>query len=802
MKKSVYILFFLRLFFYFSVISLLFIHPGISVSFDRIGVIQWLLIIPLLTVLAFLPEQIIKLRSRLILSLSLLVVLSLIANLSVLVFLQFLAVGFTSYALTFLLFHHPKAPGYSRMAKIAVLEPFFLAWVCLRLLAFSRSGEDIAGQSVALTQFILVWTAVVFLLHSVVIYLCIYPKSCDKVWREGGVLLLGASSALIILLVVLPVDFVRNTIIENLVSEKIPERIRSSDTDRGIPKRGNGRRTLPRGDGGQRPELRGLSEYNWSSRGGGSEDQRQYLVMVVASEKEPIYMGNMFRGQLDPEMGFIANPGEQLNNLVNQRFFVTWTNSEAESDLGREKQEVFSLSTLPQKYLPYRPVAIDPTILSDNAGPLRYIHQVVSNTHIGDPLELVNTPMRHLTDWEKIALAPYLEIPLYENDKREFLAYLNNALETWKNDRETIIGRDRYLREIFSNKRNVQNKPSEQDEQYGMDEQNEWYDGHEYDQYETDEQESGGNEYLEKIIALLVSFSEYQYNLNYDDDHSIASLKEFIVNSKEGDCVEFSNTLALLGRLAGIPSRVVTGYLAAESLQTPAHIRGLSVLRSGIPALQQFPFDKLFMVTNTHGHSWTQFYIPDYGWLDFESTAFSMPPMGMGDFNNWDVVIPLLDENRTFSQVRKFPWQAAGKAALTLIILAVICLYALRYIREIVLSFGAQKGGRAGARSLYLLLLARLAADGQPIKPASKTAHEYSQLFYTKKGSTEKNPHFKTFAEIYSELRWRDFASPEETEERFLLLKQEYHNILNSTRRRGMLHGIKRIFSLRGLAYL
>ena len=771
MKKSVYLLFFLRLFFYFSVITLLFIHPGISVSFDRIGIIQWLLIIPLQTVIAFLPDQVIKLRSKLILSLSLLAVLSLIASVSIIVVIQFFAVGFTSYALTFLLFHHPKKPGYVRMAKIAVLEPFFLAWVCLRLLALSRSGEEIAGQTVALTQFILVWTAVVFLLHSVVIYLCIYPKSCDTVWREGGVLLLGAASALVVLLVVLPVDFVRKPIIENLVSEKIPERMRSSDSDRGIPKRGGGsRRTLPRGEGGQRPELRGLSEYNWHSRGESSEDQRQYLVMVVASEREPIYLGNTFRGQLDPEMGFIASPGEPLNNLVNQRFFVTWINSEEETDLGREKQEVFSLSTLPQKYLPYRPVAIDPTILSDNAGPLRYIHQVVSNTHFGDPLNLVNTPTRHFTDWEKNVLAPYLEVPLHENDKQVFSEYLNNALEMWQRNREEIIGSDRYLQEIFSN--------------------------------ETDEQENGGNEYLEKIIALLVSFSQYQYNLNYDDDHSIDSLKEFIANSKEGDCVEFSNTLALLGRLSGIPSRVVTGYLAAEGLQTIAHIRGLYTLRSGIPALQQFPFDHLFMVTNTHGHSWTQFYIPDYGWLDFEATAFSIPPIGMGDFNNWDVVIPLLDENRTFSQVRKFPWQAAGKAALALLITAVVCLYAIRYIREIVLSAGVQRGDRAGARSLYLLLLARLAADGQPIKPASKTAHEYSQLFYTKKGSTEKNPHFKTFAEIYSELRWRDFASPDEMEERFLLLKQEYQNILNSTRRCGLIHGIKRIFSLRGLAYL
>jgi hypothetical protein len=772
MKKSLIILFCLRLFFYFSVIALILIHPGITVSFDRIGIVQWFVIIPLMAVLPFIPEQKIKHRTRIILSFSLLFLLSVIAGGVNLNALAPFAAGLVSFTLTFLLFNNK--PMFSRFAKIAALEPFFLAWVGLRLLSLSRSGEDIAGQSIALTQFMLVWTAVVFLFHNVVIYLCLYPNSRINAWKEGLVFSLAGLFVLVVVMFVLPPDFIRNTIITNLTSERIPQKISQSDTDRGLPQRGRGRRTRPNSGSG-RGELRGMSEHDWPGRGDGdgSGERRQYMVMIVASDREPVYMGNVFRGQLDPVKGFLANQNELLNDLANQRFFVTWFSNEREHDIGRKKQEVFSLSTLRQKYLPYRPIVIDPVILSDDTGPLRYIHQVVSNTHLGDSLMLVHKKSRLFTRFEESALAPYLEIPLEEDDKKLFEEYLHNALLTWKVDKNDIIKSDPYLMYIFSNQ-------TEQEQAV---------------------QSEGGNDHIENIMALLVSFSKYQYNLNPNDDHSIAALKNFITDSNEGDCVEFSNALALLGRLAGIPSRVVTGYLVSENLQTDAHLRGLALLRGKLPVLQQFPFDNLFMVTNLHSHSWTQFFIPDYGWLDFEATSFSMPPMGMGDFNNWDVVIPLFDEQQTFSQVKKFPWRAVGKAVINMAILALICAYALRYGRELILYINSRRAShdiRGRTRSLYLLLLARLAADGQPIKPASKTASEYSQLFRGK----DDTSCFKSFAEIYSELRWRQFTDSAQMEERFQTLKKEYQDILNSTRRKGLHRWFIRLISLRGLAYL
>ncbi|MCL2277496.1 MAG: transglutaminase-like domain-containing protein [Treponema sp.] len=774
------ILFTLRLLFYYSAITLIFVHPGIAVSFDRIGAMQWFIIIPIMAVTAFQSLIAVTFIKRLIFALIILLPMSVIAGgFSPDAFLPFIS-GFISFTLTFLLFHHQKIPALSGIAKITALEPFFLAWVCLRLLSLSRSSEEIAGESMILTQSIIALTLVFFLFHNVIIYLCFYPNSRVNSYKEGVAFFSGAVAAVIIFIFILPADFVNNMIIENLIPDRPPQRI-NSDSDRGLPQRGSGRRTLPREGNGQ-GELRGLSQYDWPGSGDGSGENRQYLVKIIASETEPLYMGDSFRGLLDPVEGFLTSPQEPLNDLARQRLFVTWSNNEFNFDAERARKEIFSLSTLRQKYFPWRLVSADPNIIQENTGPLQYIHQIVSDLHIGDPLRLVSARGRGLYDYERTALVPYLEINLISGDRILFDTYLANALKNWQENRRKIISEDRYLSSLFDDTGVIINPV------------------------------------MEEILAILTSFSNYQYNLANDEIYTIAALKNFLFDNMEGDCTEFSNTLALLGRLAGIPSRVVTGYLAAEGLQTQAHLNGLAALQRQIPILQRFPFENLFMVTNAHSHSWTQFYVPGYGWLDFEATSFAIPPVGMGDISNWDVIIPILDENRTFSQVRQFPWQVVGRTILALLAAAVILAYVLRYGRELVLYIGSRKGDRSGARALYLLLLARLAADGQPIKPASKTAHEYADLFRINQSRRregaevninnaaqapdEYNLHFKKFADIYSELLWREFKNDDDKNKKLTLLKQEYKNILITTKRKGLHRFFIRIVNLRGLAYL
>jgi hypothetical protein len=462
-------------------------------------------------------------------------------------------------------------------------------------------------------------------------------------------------------------------------------------------------------------------------------------------------MADSFNGELDPVEGFLPSRQEYLNQLPSMRLFVTWFDNNPVHDKKRTRNDVFALSTESKRYLPYRPMEVEPVIQSENTGPFRYIHNITSNMHDGEPLELIDLPARELNKAERETLSSCLELNLYEDDLAKLRAYLDQALDDWQNIKNNI--------ENFSEKEI--------------------------------------NEHIEKIYAVMLSFREFQYNLDTGNTASVADVIEFLDTDREGDCVKFSNSLAMLGRIAGIPSRVVTGFLADESLQTEAHLRGLDRLQKTIPVLQDFPFEDLFLVTDLHAHSWTQFYIPEYGWLDFDGTSFAIPPIGFGDFNEWDVVIPIIDpdKDRLLTQVRNFPWMAVLTAFGWFLAAALFGVYLFRYTREAVLYIGVKRGGRDGARSLYLLLLAKLAAEGKPIKPASKTASEYAQLFPDTDGE------FGDFAQLYSRLRWRQFEAKAECDACFLQLLQAYKKILCAQRRHGVPAFFKRIFSLRGLSY-
>ncbi|MDR0569020.1 MAG: transglutaminase-like domain-containing protein [Spirochaetaceae bacterium] len=760
------LLFSLRLGVYLGTMGLIYLHPGIAVRFDPQNLLLWFALAPAEHLAGFLPAPGGRLRYTFGLAVLLMVFFLAFAGFSAENVIAFFGVGTLVFAGTLLLFHYPK------WAKFTALEPFFLSYICLKLLNFSRSGEETSGQSLGITQVIMIWTILSFLINSVIVYLCLNPPSLRGIKRESALFACGSAGALL-LVFFLPPDFVRNSVVENLISEQKPEIIKDSD-EWGIPKEGGreGRKTIPQDGNGEnrQPGLRGLSEYEWPNmnggqgeadqdgkngkkgrrrgRGSGSGEDQQYAVMIVASEKKPVYMGDSFNGDLDPVRGFLPSPDEPLNALPKLRLFTMWSEpsvpkSGRNTDRGRERTEVFSLSSLSQNYLPYRPVEVDPTILAENSGPFHYIHRVRSDMHAEDPLALIGANIRPLRSAEKEALAGYLEVPLRDEDRAVFDNHLQNALHEWNNFK-----------------------------------------------IET------GNDYMKKIAAILLSFNSYQYYIGKEEDTSIAALADFLLRKKEdGDCTEFSNTAAILGRLAGVPSRVVTGYLASDDLQTPAHLKGLAVLRSKIKVLQEFPFDDLLLVTDAHAHSWTQFYVPDYGWLDFEATQFAIPPMGFGDANQRDVVIPLIDENRVLAPVRAFPWRTALRAMAVLAGAGLLGAYGLRYGREILLGFGARRGGRAGARSLYLLLLARLAAEGKPIKPASKTAAEYAAHI--------PGEAFASFAAIYGELRWREFfKNPEEQELAFKRLKETYEEVVKTAKRRGIKGFFARAFSLRGLSYM
>jgi transglutaminase-like putative cysteine protease len=104
----------------------------------------------------------------------------------------------------------------------------------------------------------------------------------------------------------------------------------------------------------------------------------------------------------------------------------------------------------------------------------------------------------------------------------------------------------------------------------------------------------------------------YTYNLEADRTPVGADFVDsFLFQSKEGYCVHFASSFAVLARLNGIPARYVTGYLAA------------------VPD-GSFPFDGtwepgLGIVTGLSAHAWPEVWLEDRGWTAWEATTAVNP---------------------------------------------------------------------------------------------------------------------------------------------------------------------------------
>ncbi|HKJ85170.1 MAG TPA: transglutaminase-like domain-containing protein, partial [Spirochaetia bacterium] len=272
------------------------------------------------------------------------------------------------------------------------------------------------------------------------------------------------------------------------------------------------------------------------------------------------------------------------------------------------------------------------------------------------------------------------------------------------------------------------------------------------------------------------------------DTFAPGHMARFVSEVHSGDCVEFANTAAILGRLLGVPSRVVTGYLATSSLQNPAHLRGLAVLRESLPSIREYPLDDMFLVTTSHRHAWPQFYLPGYGWVDFEPTSYAIPPPPGGDPNERRVVIPLISP-REEPVTAAFPWARVGSILLLLAAGTVAALYLLRYGAQIWLSIRARGSDRTAAIARYRLLLMRLAARGYDLKPASMTAIEYG----------DSHPELAAFSSVYTRLR---YAPPRLDRAAIDELEREYRAALRAAVAGRPWRRLAGALSLRGLHYV
>ncbi|MBW2039981.1 MAG: DUF3488 domain-containing protein [Deltaproteobacteria bacterium] len=106
-----------------------------------------------------------------------------------------------------------------------------------------------------------------------------------------------------------------------------------------------------------------------------------------------------------------------------------------------------------------------------------------------------------------------------------------------------------------------------------------------------------------KKVHQVISYlrNNYTYSLNPARDEAFPPLEDFLLHSREGYCEHFATAAALLLRGAGVPTRLVCGFVQGE----------------------WNPLGRYFMVRQRDAHAWIEAYLPDSGWFPFDPTPAS-----------------------------------------------------------------------------------------------------------------------------------------------------------------------------------
>ena len=108
----------------------------------------------------------------------------------------------------------------------------------------------------------------------------------------------------------------------------------------------------------------------------------------------------------------------------------------------------------------------------------------------------------------------------------------------------------------------------------------------------------------DRAVAIEQYLRQYEYTLDVPmpgvgDD--IADY--FLFELQKGYCDYYATSMVVLARAAGLPSRLVIGYVSGT----------------------YDPFAARYVVTEADAHAWPEIYFPGYGWIEFEPTGGRAP---------------------------------------------------------------------------------------------------------------------------------------------------------------------------------
>ncbi len=113
---------------------------------------------------------------------------------------------------------------------------------------------------------------------------------------------------------------------------------------------------------------------------------------------------------------------------------------------------------------------------------------------------------------------------------------------------------------------------------------------------------------FEKALALEHYFrlsGEFVYDVKVPSEYTTGDVSDWLTDeenpyARHGYCEQFATAMALMGRSAGIPSRVVLGFTPGELGEGNA-----------------------VQVKDKNAHAWVEMWMPSYGWMAFDPTPRS-----------------------------------------------------------------------------------------------------------------------------------------------------------------------------------
>ena len=102
----------------------------------------------------------------------------------------------------------------------------------------------------------------------------------------------------------------------------------------------------------------------------------------------------------------------------------------------------------------------------------------------------------------------------------------------------------------------------------------------------------------ERADNILRHFSNFEYTLKMENDPDKTALEHFLFQRKAGHCEYFASAMVILLRSAGVPARLVNGFVGVEWNE----------------------WGNYLIVRQSHAHSWVEAFLPGKGWAVYDPT--------------------------------------------------------------------------------------------------------------------------------------------------------------------------------------